>query len=404
MNDTRLHSLHTRLTKIFTWVVFLIVLVIGTSLTLTTHISEAKNQRNSFSEEIIKIIQWVKDQNNFFQNFFSNRLGESWQERRFKDLKNDRGPNRVSFFVINNAGQVIFQNILENPDFENIDIQENTIVSVNGFYVFRAPLEQWSVIFYASSPSFFIDFFEDMLVLLVLSLLFSGLMYYIWYQFVYRALMPLEENLDDMKSFIHNAGHELKTPLAVMRGNLQIIEAEKKYDESLIHSSIKNVDTMNGLIEWLRELSEIWKLKEQEFLPLADTIWSIISEFSENMQAKSISLDTQLNSKYSLRANKHEIHMLVANILGNAIKYSPANSKIFVLVKKNILEITDTGPGMSEAEKEKIFDRFYQGSAARNVEWFWIGLSLVRKIADSNKWKLELESELWKWTTFRVIF
>jgi len=44
--------------------------------------------------------------------------------------------------VINNAGQVIFQNILENPDFENIDIQENTIVSVNGFYVFRAPLEQ----------------------------------------------------------------------------------------------------------------------------------------------------------------------------------------------------------------------------------------------------------------------
>jgi len=61
--------------------------------------------------------------------------------------------------------------------------------------------------------------------------------------------MPLEENLDDMKSFIHNAGHELKTPLAVMRGNLQIIEAEKKYDESLIHSSIKNVDTMNGLIE-----------------------------------------------------------------------------------------------------------------------------------------------------------
>jgi len=60
--------------------------------------------------------------------------------------------------------------------------------------------------------------------------------------------------------------------------------------------------------------------------------------------------------------------MLVANILGNAIKYSPANSKIFVLVKKNILEITDTGPGMSEAEKEKIFDRFYQGSAARNVE------------------------------------
>jgi signal transduction histidine kinase len=56
-----------------------------------------------------------------------------------------------------------------------------------------------------------------MLLLISLSVLFSGLMYYIGYKFVHKALVPVEENIEDMKHFIHNASHELKTPLSVMR-------------------------------------------------------------------------------------------------------------------------------------------------------------------------------------------
>jgi len=59
----------------------------------------------------------------------------------------------------------------------------------------------------------------------------------------------VEDNLKDMADFIHNAGHELKTPLAVMRGNIQIMQAEKKFDEDLLKNSIREVDRMNSLIE-----------------------------------------------------------------------------------------------------------------------------------------------------------
>ncbi len=64
-----------------------------------------------------------------------------------------------------------------------------------------------------------------------------------------RALRPVEDNLRDMSEFIHNAGHELKTPLAVMRGNLQVMQAEKKLDPKLLKTSLGQIDETNKLIE-----------------------------------------------------------------------------------------------------------------------------------------------------------
>jgi signal transduction histidine kinase len=90
-----------------------------------------------------------------------------------------------------------------------------------------------------------------------MTVLFSILFYFVGYRFVGRALKPVEENLQDMKDFVHNAGHELKTPLAVMSGNLQVMQAEKKLDPVLLQESFREIDMMNGLIESLRQLSEL---------------------------------------------------------------------------------------------------------------------------------------------------
>jgi signal transduction histidine kinase len=67
----------------------------------------------------------------------------------------------------------------------------------------------------------------------------------------------VEENLQDMTNFVHNAGHELKTPLAVMRGNLQIMQAEETYDKLLLKKSIREIDNTNSLLEGLIELSQV---------------------------------------------------------------------------------------------------------------------------------------------------
>jgi len=62
-------------------------------------------------------------------------------------------------------------------------------------------------------------------------------------------LFPVSQNFQDMSDFIHNAGHELKTPLAVMRGNLQVMQVEEKYDAALLKKNMKELDKMTSLLE-----------------------------------------------------------------------------------------------------------------------------------------------------------
>lgn len=103
-----------------------------------------------------------------------------------------------------------------------------------------------------------------------------------------RALQPVQQNLQDMKDFIHNAGHELKTPLAVMRGNLQVMQAEQKLDLHLVAQSLSEVDMMNGLLESLQELSELGVLSEKKYLSLTQTIDTIATDYESLIQEKNI--------------------------------------------------------------------------------------------------------------------
>lgn len=91
-----------------------------------------------------------------------------------------------------------------------------------------------------------------------------------------------------MQAFIHNAGHELKTPLAIVRGNLQVMQAEKKYDEHLLELSIASVDATTHLLESLRELSEVGKLAEKEKLSLFWEIEKIREKFEDLRALKNI--------------------------------------------------------------------------------------------------------------------
>jgi signal transduction histidine kinase len=98
------------------------------------------------------------------------------------------------------------------------------------------------------------------------------------------------------------------------------------------------------------------------------------------------------------------LHILLTNIIKNAIKYNKKWWEVRISLSKNILSISDTWAWIPESEREKIFERFFQSESARSGEWFGIGLSLVKKIADANDWRIELESEVWKGSSFHIIF
>jgi len=350
------------------------------------------------TQEIIKSGEWVLE-----SIFSSSNIPRLKKFQAMRDEYKPVLPRNTSIFVLT-ENEIIFQKIFEEPRFNSIDFPDNIFQKIDNTYLYSFSKDENRFIFYTSEHRGTADLLEDILILLLLVWVSWGLFYFIWYKFVRKALLPVEQNLADMQDFVHNAGHELKTPLAVMRGNLQIMSAEKSFDEELITGWIKNVDTMNGLIEGLIDLSEIWKSNTQDFFSLKSVLQEVLEEYSGKIKEKDINLSMKQDSKFSVRANKYELHMMLANLVSNAIKYTPNSWDITITLKKNIFIVADSGPGIPEIEQEKIFWRFYQAENARSSEWFWIGLSLVKKISDAYGWKVSVKSEVWKGSSFKVIF
>lgn len=123
----------------------------------------------------------------------------------------------MSFFIFNRSDNtLLFKKLLEQPYF---DIESDTKAGFykdEGMYIYIFDRGDIRLVTYTSIGYGDEVLFRDFIGLLLLSLLFSFLFYFIGYRFVGRVLRPVEENLSDMQDFIHNAGHELKTPLAVM--------------------------------------------------------------------------------------------------------------------------------------------------------------------------------------------
>ena len=310
--------------------------------------------------------------------------------------------------LLDENNDIVFENVLERVDFWTLRLPEDAGIYKNTGILYQAldiesPLARKLLVFskirYDGD-----DFLRDIGILLAMIGIFSALFYFLWYRFVQRALKPVEENLQDMSDFIHNAGHELKTPLAVMRWNLQIMQAEGKLDEELLKKSILQVDHINLLIESLRELSEIGSLSEKQKCNLKDVLLQVCEGFQNYAWEKEVLLENTVHKNFFIEANPQELTVLLGNIIKNAIKYTPAWGKVDISLSKNVLQIRDTGIGIAGEDQEKIFDRFYQTEQVRSKEGFWIWLSLVKKIADANNWNIEVKSELWKGTSFYIVF
>jgi signal transduction histidine kinase len=98
------------------------------------------------------------------------------------------------------------------------------------------------------------------------------------------------------------------------------------------------------------------------------------------------------------------MHILISNLVSNAIKYNKKGGEIEIVIDSWSLTIKDTGIGIPQKDLEKIFDRFYQVGNIRNQKWFWIWLALVRKIVDVYGWKTDIFSKEKVWTTIKIKF
>ena len=218
------------------------------------------------------------------------------------------------------------------------------------------------------------------------------------------------------KQFTADASHELKTPLAVVKGTLEVLvrkPREKEHYETKIQFCLTELNRMAQLIDQLLMLAryESSKIKQhREKVSLHLAIESVTGRLHPIALEKGIDVEVRSNEKSPVIADPAILEVILENILSNAIKYSPAGSGITITVeqkKKNIMcNITDQGIGIPEEKLHAVFERFYRVDESRNSETggFGLGLSIVKRLADLQKIQVSVISEKNLGTTISLIF
>lgn len=406
MQNNKFTLTHKHLTLVFTGVVFAIVVIVGFSFLTAKYVNENRNQKREITSQVSSMVQGMKSDEDFFTKYARQKTINEIRKFRPWDIRRNQNNSwpKLSFFMLDSENNLVFKEILQEPKFDEINFESTWIYSDNETYIYTSNIWNSRVVFYQNVRYSWEDVLRDILLLIFLAGILSWFVYFIWYRFVGKALIPVKQNIQDMSDFTHNAGHELKTPLAVLRWNLQIMLAEKKYDTHLIDSSIKTIDNTDKLIEWLRDISQVWKAWEIQRINLPAFIREILADYIKPMKEKNITLELLLPKLSYVQANRQELEIFLKNIIKNAITYNKKGWKVMIKLEKNILTIIDTGIGIASENLERVFDRLFRESSVRDTTGHGIGLSLVKRIAETNGWKISLKSEKDAWSRFEVIF
>ena len=228
------------------------------------------------------------------------------------------------------------------------------------------------------------------------------------------ALSRLRE-LDRAKSeFFANVSHELRTPLTLILSPIEerLSRGVDEADRPLYEVIRRNAVRLLRLIDDLLDLSRIDAGRLRLLLGAVDLrqlAEQSVEAFRPAAEAKRISLVLDAPEPTDgLHGDPHRLEIILTNLLGNALKFTPEGGNIEVRVRVEDgaahLVVRDDGPGISEEEQPRIFDRFHQveGSARRRNEGAGIGLALARELAEMHGGSLTVESELGRGSTFSL--
>ena len=202
-------------------------------------------------------------------------------------------------------------------------------------------------------------------------------------------VQPVENTFEKQKQFISDASHELKTPLAVIEANADVLQ--DKVGENKWITYIQNeVQSMNKLVNDLLVLArmENKNISNNQKFNLSKEVEMSVSVFESMMYEKNITLETHINDGIEFNGDKEDIKHIISILIDNAIKHTEENCKIIVNTlkeKNNIkIEIKNQGKPIPEEERQKIFERFYRVDKARSrsEKRYGLGLSIAKGIVE----------------------
>lgn len=212
--------------------------------------------------------------------------------------------------------------------------------------------------------------------------------------------------------FISNVSHELKTPLAVIKNYVIMLQQPDLEEEKRIEYTKAISNTCHRLADLITNILKMNKLENQQIFPdvkeynLSEQLTESLLQFENVWEIKNINISTDIQDMVSIRADAELLSLVWNNLLSNAFKFTGsggtvsvelASSKEYVTVK-----IKDTGCGMTAEVGAHIFDKFYQGDTSHSTQGNGLGLALVKRVIDIIQGEIEVESSLGKGSIFTV--
>lgn len=225
------------------------------------------------------------------------------------------------------------------------------------------------------------------------------------------------KKLDKIKTdFLNVTSHELRTPMASIKGYIQMLLKQKlgeitEEQKKALDVVLRNTDRLDNLIQDILDISRL-ESGTMKFIPEKTDLRKMMNEISETMQSSADLKNIKINTKAEedlpdITVDQSRIKQVIMNLVNNAIKFSPDGSIVNIQAKKEkddiLFEVQDFGRGIPKNKQKKIFDMFYQVDSSKDKKFrgVGLGLSISRGIVNVHGGRVWVDSEVGKGSTFR---
>lgn len=230
-----------------------------------------------------------------------------------------------------------------------------------------------------------------------------------------KSLEPIEEAHQSLERFTADASHELRTPIAAMKSEIEVALMQKtlrsKDAQAVLRSNLEELDNLTRLTGGLLSIARQEEAQvDVSSLAVSKILQTVVEKMKPLADAKTIQCVVDTDTKLKVLADRAALQETLVIVLENAIKYSPEKSTITLRAKKSgsqmLIEVSDEGPGIAPTDIPYIFDRFYRSDAARSKsagEGHGLGLSIARQLIEKQGGTITAKSKLKNGTTIRIL-
>ncbi|MBK5201310.1 MAG: HAMP domain-containing histidine kinase [Spirochaetaceae bacterium] len=355
------------------------------------------NTTNRMDKMLSNQVTITADSNN--QNRNNQPTG---QKKSF--MRNQR--NKVFYVELDNNGDLIKYN-KDNFSFLTVEhiikLGSNALAKgeKKGFiedyrYLVTSNTDNYQIAFIDAQSDLYTLQYNSIFSLIVYILGMFGILFLVK-ALTIPAVKPIEESFNKQKRFMTDIMHEIKTPLAIIETNTEVVEID--YGKNEWTKSIRK--QIHYLKDLLDELVTLLKMEEhttdliKNRIDFSEILENTLTGFEPIFNKKGITMDIECDENVEINANEYSIERLVSILLENALKYTSGDNKVSIKLKKQnkkiLFEIENSIKDIEPGDHEEFFDRFYRSDSSRNsnLGGHGIGLSIAKEIITQNKGKIK---------------